>query len=390
MTKLFRYRLRIGRGAWLTAGLIVYGLISGAAGAWLQSQHLGSDSAEQVISGQKRIVTSESRRISQLVKTVGPSVVSINVELSGEADESFFETVPLYSAAGTGIIVSKSGYVITNRHVVPTNASRVSLTLSDGTVLKDVSVIGRTKEGDNLDIAILKINDTAGHKLIPASLGDSAVTQVGDNIVAIGNALGEFQNTVTSGIISGYGRSVQAADDSGPGAQYETLVDLIQTDAAINQGNSGGPLVSLNGQVIGINTAIAGDAQSIGFAIPINSVKGLIAHTLETGKFARPYLGVRYISLTPTLKSELNLKHDTGAYIPADSDRQGASVVEGGAADRAGIRQKDVIAAVNNKKVDQRHSLPSLLGVHKPGDKVKLTVLRGEKTLQIDVVLGSL
>src|SRR5690606_10800678 len=144
---------------------------------------------------------------------------------------------------------------------------------SDGTELTDVEVIGRTGSNDPLDIAFLRIRDAKGKQLKAATLGDSGAAQVGDKVVAIGNALGEFQNTVTSGIISGFGRNVVAGDETGS----ETLQNLLQTDAAINQGNSGGPLVNANGEVIGINTAIAGGgAENIGFAIPINDIKGLI------------------------------------------------------------------------------------------------------------------
>ncbi len=193
-------------------------------------------------------------------------------------------------------------------------ATKISITLSDGTELKDVSVLGRTSDSDTLDIAFLKINNAQGHKLTPATLGNSSRVQVGDDVVAIGNALGQFQNTVTSGIISGYGRSLHAGDSSGSSA--ESLVDLFQTDAAINEGNSGGPLVNLNGQVIGINTAVAGGgAQNIGFAIPINDVKGLVDQVVKTGKFARPYLGVRYVQLTGDIADEFKLSVQNGAFI---------------------------------------------------------------------------
>src|SRR5205085_4566615 len=139
-----------------------------------------------------------------------------------------------------------------------------------------------------------------GHTLVPVTLGDSSKLQVGDRVIAIGNALGQFQNTVTSGIISGYGRDVEAGDQSGLQAS-ESLTDLFQTDAAINEGNSGGPLVNMDGQVIGINTAIAGDAQNIGFSIPINDVAGLINSVKQTGRLERPYLGVVYVPLTNDL-----------------------------------------------------------------------------------------
>jgi S1-C subfamily serine protease len=209
-------------------------------------------------------------------------------------------------------------------------------------------------------------------------------------VVAIGNALGQFQNTVTSGIISGYGRSITAGDSSGQGAT-ENLINLFQTDAAINQGNSGGPLVNMNGQVIGINTAVAaGDAQNIGFAIPINDISGMINQVLETGKFARPYLGIRYVALSPDVAKQLDLSQTSGAYISESNDPSSPSIIPDSPADKAGLKQRDIITAIDDTKIDQTHSLSSLLGTHQPGDKVKLTIVRDGKTLHINATLGTL
>lgn len=388
-----KHRLSGFKGA--TAILFVLvALVSGFAGAWLEAHHAQTDQAD--LSSQKKIVTSQSQLISQIAKTVGPSVVSVNVAISSSANDSsglfgLVEPPQQAQAAGTGIIISKTGLIITNRHVVPQGTTTVSVTLSDGTELKDVSVIGRTNDNDSLDVAFLKVNDTKGHTLKPASLGNSSNVQVGDNVVAIGNALGQFQNTVTSGIISGYGRSIQAGDSSGNSASSENLDNLFQTDTAINEGNSGGPLVNLNGQVIGINTAVAGgNAQNIGFAIPINDVHGLINQVQATGKFARPYLGIRYTPLSSDVAQEFKLKVSSGAFIVPSQDKINSSVLSDGPADKAGLQEGDIITRVNNTKIDQTHSITSLLGAYRPGDKVKLTILRGEQTLHIDVTLGSL
>lgn len=373
---------------WLTvAAVIVVAALAGYGGAWLQNRHEANSLATNT-SAQKKIVTSESALISQIAKTVGPSVVSITVEISSQTD--FFGNTQTAEGAGTGIIISPDGIIMTNRHVVPSGITNVSVALSDGTEFKDVEVIGRTSENDSLDIAFLKINDLKGHKLVAASLGNSGQTQVGDNVVAIGNALGQFQNTVTSGIISGYGRNIQAGDSSGQSGSTENLINLFQTDAAINQGNSGGPLVNMNAQVIGINTAVAGDAQNIGFAIPINDVKGMINQILSTGKFARPYLGVRYIVLSPDIANQLDLDITSGAYISESADPNNPTVIPDGPADKAGLRQRDIITAIDDTKIDQSNSLSSLLGTHQPGDKVKLTVVRDGKTLHINATLGSL
>jgi S1-C subfamily serine protease len=367
--------------------ILVAGL-SGFGGGWLESNRSG-DLKTGNLSNQKKIVTSQSELISEIAKTVGPSVVSVNVNISGSSQSAFsaFGSPQTEQAAGTGIIIS-SNIILTNRHVVPAGTTNVSITLSDGTELKNVSVIGRTSDNDSLDIAFLKVNDTQGHKLTPAAIGNSGNMQVGDYVVAIGNALGQFQNTVTSGIISGYGRSIQAGDSSG-GGDAENLDDLFQTDAAINEGNSGGPLVNLNGQVIGVNTAIAGDAQNIGFAIPINDVKGLIDQVIKTGQFKRPYLGISYIPLTADIASQYHLSVTSGAFI-VPSNGGSSSVLAGGPAAAAGLKEGDIITAVDNTKIDSTHSLTSLISQHQPGDKVNLTILRDGDTKHISVTLGAL
>ncbi len=294
--------------------LLIASLGLGYLGGWLGAGNKNSSSIIPT-STQKEVVLSESQLISQIASDVGPSVVSVNVTGQSTSTDLFGESQPQQQqSAGTGIILSSDGVIVTNRHVVPAGTTSVSVTLSDGTTFNNVQVIGRTSESDSLDIAFLKIQNTNGHNLVPAQIGDSSSMQVGDRVVAIGNALGQFQNTVTSGIISGYGRTVQASDQGSTNGG-ENLEDLFQTDASINPGNSGGPLVNSDGQVIGINTAVASDAQGIGFAIPINDVKGLIKTVLSTGKFVQPYLGVRYLSLTNDYAKQLNLSVTRGAYI---------------------------------------------------------------------------
>lgn len=369
--------------------VLLVALAGGFLGGWAESKH---NEQSGVLSGsltnQQKIVTSESQLVNTIAKTVGSSVVSVNVTSQTATENIFGFAQPTEEqAAGTGIIISSDGLVVTNRHVVPAGTTSVSVTLSDGTELNNVQVVGRTNESDNLDVAFLKIRNTKGHKLQAAVLGDSSKVQVGDAVVAIGNALGQFQNTVTSGIISGYGRSVTAGDAVGNGA--ENLDDLFQTDAAINEGNSGGPLTNLNGQVIGINTAIAGGAQNIGFAIPINDVKGLIGQVLKNGKFSRPYLGVRYIPLTADVAQQYDLSVAHGAYVAPAVDAAQPSVIAGGPADQAGVKEGDVITKIEGKSIDENHSLTSLLSQYKPGDKITLTVARDGKTQTIDVTLGT-
>jgi serine protease Do len=368
------------------AAVVVVGLASGFLGGWYAADRHSNPTST---STQKEIVSSESQLINSIAKKVSPSVVSVNVtsQSTGATPFGFGQTQPQESA-GTGIIISSNGLVITNRHVVPQGTTSVSVTLADGTQLDNVKVVGRTNTSDSLDVAFLKIGDTKGKKLTPATLGDSSKVQVGDRVVAIGNALGQFQNTVTSGIISGYGRTVQASDQGSDVSSSENLQDLLQTDAAINSGNSGGPLVNASGEVIGINTAVAGNAQSIGFAIPINDVSGLVKNVLKTGKFEQPYLGVRYVSLTNDIAGQLQLKITRGAYvIPADQNGGQDPVLSGSPAAKAGIKGGDIIQAVNGVNIDDNHSLTALLDRNSVGDQITLKVLRDGKTLNVSVAL---
>ncbi|HEX5455887.1 MAG TPA: trypsin-like peptidase domain-containing protein [Candidatus Saccharimonadales bacterium] len=371
---------RINRNVVLVILLVILSVAGGFAGGYFGAGGNNSRST------QRTVVSNESNLVNDIAKEVGPSVVSIDVETTQVSNTFFGPQTYSQQSAGTGVIVSSGGLVVTNRHVVPKGVQKVAVTLSDGTKLSDVSVVGRTPDSDTLDLAFLKINDTKGKKLVPARLGDSSSVKVGDKVVAIGNALGQFQNTVTSGIISGYGRNLQAGDQSGDAT--ENLQDLFQTDAAINQGNSGGPLVNVNGEVIGINTAIAGDAQNIGFAIPINDLKGLISGVLKNGKLERPYLGVRYVSINSDYAYQYNLSVDRGAYLAPNSNGDPA-VIPGSPAEKAGLKEKDIITRVNSTDIDARNGLSAVLGRYSVGTQVGLTVIRGGKTMQINATLGS-
>lgn len=366
------------------AGLIALACVTaGFGGGWIGAKAQNQQTFQQTPKTNTQVILNESQLISEIAKNVGASVVSVNA--SGTATRltpfGFSGQYPT-AGAGTGIIISEDGYVITNRHVVPTGTNDVSITLSDGTELDSIEVVGRTSENDSLDVAFLKIKDKKGKKLQPAKLGDSSKVQVGDKVIAIGNALGQFQNTVTSGIISGYGRSVYAGD----GSTFENLQNLFQTDAAINEGNSGGPLVNINGEVIGINTAIAGNAQNIGFAIPINDTQSLIKSILTKGKLERPYLGVRYVTLTDDYAYEYNLPTKRGAYIvPSRSGL--ASILPGSPAEKAGLKEKDIITKVDGTEINEKNSLTSLLGRKSVGEEVTLQILREGKEQTVKVKL---
>lgn len=383
-SKLGLFRTKMTRSALAILVVVSCSFVSGWLGAKTFTN--GSGSLSTNTQNAKKVVNQESQLISSIAKEVGPSVVSVNVTSQSARRDLLTGQNMQQASAGTGLILSKDGYIITNRHVISSTTTNVNIVLSDGTQFSDVEVVGRTNESDPLDVAFLKIKDTKGKKLTPARLGDSDDMQVGDMVVAIGNALGQFQNTVTSGIISGFGRSVEAqGGDTGP----ESLQNLFQTDAAINQGNSGGPLVNSDGEVIGINTAIAGDAQNIGFAIPINDARGLINSLLEKGELQRPYLGVSYIQLTPGVAEELKLGHDEGAYIPESSSRQ-ASVLPGSPAEKAGLKEGDIIISINNKNITQSNSLASAVSRFSVGDKVDITYIRDGKEATVKTTITEL
>lgn len=352
------------------------GILGGFLVARLQSPLTAVSHTSSNGDGNK-IVTQEEEDIAGVASKVGPSVVSI---LTKAEARSFYGGTSTQEGAGTGIIVSKDGYVMTNKHVIQ-DSQTVSVVTSDGVTHDDVTVIG----SDPLnDIAFLKINGS--NNFNPVELGDSSSLRIGQKVVAIGNALGQYQNTVTSGIVSGTGRSVTASRD-GSSTDTETLTDLVQTDAAINSGNSGGPLVNIAGQVIGINTALASDANGIGFSIPINATKGILKGVLASGKISRAYVGVNYVAITPDVAEQYKLPVKKGAYVVPTSGN--SAVISGSPAASAGIKEKDIITKVNDIEVGDKGSVASLVGEYAPGDTIELTVLREGKTITVRVTLAA-
>lgn len=324
------------------------------------------------------VVSQEGDVIANVADKVGPSVVSIVTESTAR---TFYGYSTTQQSAGTGIIISADGYIMTNKHVVSTTTKSIQVITADGTTYEDVSFVG---SDPNNDVAFIKISGVSD--LTAVTLGDSSAMKVGQKVIAIGNALGEYQNTVTTGIISALGRPVTAGDATG--TETEQLENLIQTDAAINSGNSGGPLVNLSGEVIGMNTAVATDAQGIGFAIPINDAKGMINTLLATGNVQKPYVGVRYISITPDVATQYDLSVKNGAYITGGSGGQSA-VVSGSPADKAGLKEGDIITKVDGTSVDSTHPFASLIAQHSVGDKVTLTYLRDGKEATVTVTLAT-
>ncbi len=359
---------------------VVLCLAGGVLGGYLAGSlqpSLTSMSRSSAGDGNK-IVTQEEEDISGVATKVGPSVVSV---LTKAQTVSYFGGAGTQEGAGTGIIISQDGYVLTNKHVVQ-GGQTFSIVTSDGVTHSDVKVVGTDPLND---IAFLKINGVSGLK--SAVLGDSTSIRIGQKVVAIGNALGQYQNSVTSGIISGTGRSVTAGIDGSPASSSETLTDLIQTDAAINEGNSGGPLVNISGQVIGINTALASNANGIGFSIPINAVKGMLKGVLASGTVKRSYIGVNYITITPDVASQYQLPIKQGAYVVANGNSP--AVIAGSPAASAGLQDKDIITKINDIDVGDKGSVSSLVAEYAPGDTIQLTILRGGKTSTVRVTLAA-
>lgn len=312
--------------------------------------------------------------IADVANKVSPSVVSITTETR---TVGWFGQSSTSTAAGTGMIVTADGYVLTNKHVVE-GANKVNVILDDGTTFENVKVVGTDPIND---VAFIKIENVSS---LPAvTLGDSKTVNVGQQVIAIGNALGQFQNTVTEGIISGLNRSIVASDSTG--SAYERLTDLIQTDAAINSGNSGGPLVNAAGQVIGLNVATTA-ANNIGFAIPISTVKGMLKRIINNGVAERAYVGLYCPSITPDMADTYNLSSKSGCYVYSD-DSSISAVVKNSPADKAGVKSGDIITAVNGVEIGKSGSLVALIGEYAVGDTVQLHILRNGGELNLNVTL---
>lgn len=331
-----------------------------------------------------KVVSEESVTIND-VKNVGPSVVTVEEILQNQGQQSYnFGPFQIFglpqqqqqnqtSAIGSGFIVTSDGLVVTSKHVV----GDVGATYHVITNTNKTYTVKNVYRDPLNDIALLKINpsDNPGENLKPVTMGDSSNLQVGQFVVAIGTALGQFKNTVTTGVISGLGRSITAGDEFQ--GYVENLNNVIQTDAAINPGNSGGPLVDSSGEVIGINTAIAQNGQNIGFALPINVVKNSINNFNQTGQFNRPYLGVSYTMLSRNAALLNNVVQ--GAYVQ--------SVVSGSPAEKAGIQNGDIIVKFDGQQVTTQNDLAGLIGKKKVGDSVSLTIWRDGKTSDLNVTL---
>jgi len=343
-------------------------------------------------------VPSEESAVVQAVKKDSPAVVSIiiskNIPQMDFFSDPFFDPFGFGQqpqtqnpnqngdqkqqvGAGSGFIVSSDGLVVTNKHVVSDESASYTVMTNDEKKY-DAKVLAIDQVND---IAILKIEAS---DLPVLEMGDSANLQIGQTVIAIGNSLGEFRNTVSKGVISGLKRNVNTGSGFG---QSEMLNQVIQTDAAINPGNSGGPLLDIQGKAIGVNVAMAQGAENIGFALPIDLVKKDIASVKSSGRITQPYIGVRYLPIDAQIQKANNLQFDYGALVARGQQVTDFAVVPGSPADKAGIVENDIILEIDGVKIDAEHSLTSVLSQYSVGDVITLKVLHKGETKNVQVTL---
>lgn len=338
-----------------------------------------------------KAVSETSKAVVSIIASKDVPVIE-RFELSPFGEDPFFQqffgdrfTIPQLRQRGTerrdvssgsGFIVTEDGYIVTNKHVVVDTAAEYTVFLNTGEKINAKVVALDPLE----DLAIIKVEKKG---LPVVRLGNSNEIRIGQTAIAIGNSLGEFSNTVSVGVVSGLQRSITAF---GQGIGSEELSELIQTDAAINVGNSGGPLLNIRGEVVGINTAIVQGAENIGFSIPINKAKRALESVRRSGKILYPYLGVRYVMLTPDIQSEHKLPVAEGAWLRAGENE--TAVITGSPADMAGLEANDIIVKVNNESVTRERNLASLLSGYMVGETVEITFIRGGETKTTRVSLG--
>jgi serine protease Do len=357
-------------GSGLVSGLVSWQMIKNNKSNPKNSEVYTGNGLEQVVN------IDENSAVIEAVEKVNPVVVSITLT---KDTRDLFGQIYTEEGGGSGFLISKDGLILTNKHVVNDETIDYTVITNDG---KSYEATVMSIDPIN-DLAIIKID---ADNLSFAPLGDSDGLKIGQKVIAIGNALNEYQNTVTTGIVSAVDRTIVAGDGLG---QNEQLENMIQTDAAINPGNSGGPLIDLGGNVIGINTAIDVEASNIGFAIPINQAKSAIESYLATGKITRPRLGIRFLPLTPELAAMNQLDVKYGALIYTENYSE-LSVIPGGPADKAGLQINDIIVSINNEQINEEHSLSGLLQKYKPGDEVEIEYWRKGELEKTKVILDEM
>jgi serine protease Do len=388
----------------LLASILVWNF-RGAIFSYFGSEYLKSIQSNNELSEEdsteKNSIFSQDSFVIDAVKKTNPAVVSIIISQEVPKYETYIDpnqqtnpfgdlfpgfnfNIPQYRQNGTekkeigggsGFFVSSDGLIVTNKHVVDQKNAEYTVFTNDGKK-HTAKVVARDPV---LDIALIQVT---GKDFPFLSFGNSDSLEIGQSVIAIGNALGEFRNTVSVGVVSGLARSITAGDNSG---NIEVLDHVIQTDAAINRGNSGGPLLDISGKVIGVNVAVAQGSQNIGFALPINSVKSAVESVKTTGKIVRPYLGVRYVAITSEMKEKNNLTVDYGVLVKPGANTNELAVIPGSPADKAGIVENDIILEIDGVKLDDKTSLASVIRGKTVGQSVVLKILhRGaEKTVSV-------
>jgi 2-alkenal reductase len=367
-----------------SGGIIVYrlesmGLINLRTTASLQDDPMEIQATPEVTENERPETTSSNSifvsnsdvetSLTKVVQQVAPAVVTVVGTVSFQSGP--FGLPSSSEVSGSGVFISNEGYLLTNYHVVE-DANNLYIILSDGSE-SDVSLVGYDMYAD---LAVLK---SEGNVPAVAILGNSEALDPGETVIAIGSPLGDFKNSVTTGVVSATGRSI----DTGEGYKIE---DLIQTDAAINQGNSGGPLVNLAGEVIGLNTLIVRSSRSgtaaegLGFAVSANSIVAIASQIIETGRFSRPFIGIRYQTITPNIANRYRLPVEYGAYI--------TEVIENSPADLAGLRSDDIIVEINDILIDESHSYLNTIFKFEPGEMVTIQFVRNGDFQAAEVMLG--
>lgn len=386
----------------LLVGLLASGIAGGVA--YFVTTRL-VDQNQQKLKADPGLVSESTRaatelRLPDMVERVNPAVVSVVVTKDVPIYERYYEefdpwgfwgvfSIPRLRENGTeerevgggsGFFVSADGLIVTNRHVVSDEEARYSVLTNSGEVYQ-VDVLARDPQ---LDIAVLKVNDLASRDRLPyLEFGSSTDLRLGETVVAIGNALSEFRNSVSVGVVSGLARSIVASDSRG---FSERLDDVIQTDAAINPGNSGGPLLNERGEVIGVNVATSRGADNIGFALPAHIVEPVVRSVQTTGEITRPFLGVRYQMINERLQTANNLPFDYGVLIVRGDTREELAVMPGSPADRAGLRENDIILEIDGQSLKDR-DLVQVLRTKQAGDTISLLVYQRGDTVSVTVTL---
>jgi len=367
-------------------GLMANNLIS--FNAWQQSSSVSQVSV-------KTGTTVENSQVMNTVEKTNPAVVSIIISkqistlennnslynylfnLNSNSNSSSNSTEKQEIGGGSGFFVSSDGYIVTNCHVVEDSAADYTVLTKDNKKYT-AKIIAKDKI---LDVAVLKIE---GKDFTYLTFADSDTLKLGQSAIAIGNALAEFQNSISLGIVSGLSRSITASDGNG---STEQLDGVIQTDAAINPGNSGGPLLDIKGNVIGVNVAIEDSANSIGFALPSNMVKSVVESVIKNGQIVKPYLGIRYTQINSNIKSKNNLSVDYGVLVAKGSKTGELAVIPGSPADKASIVENDIILEIDGVKIDETKSFASIIRQKKVDQTITLKVMHDGSTKEVKVKL---